>query len=348
MNQKNLLILGETNLKKFNIKDAYIKAKKLLEYVLNQNDSQLVMNSLKEVSENKKAEYEAKIQEIINGKPLQYITNSQEFMGLNFFVNENVLIPQPDTEILVETAIEIIKESITDLKCECLKKLKKKEIIEKSDAENTNANKPIQVLDLCTGSGCIGISIAKYIENTKVTATDISKEAIQVAKKNAILNNVEPKIEFIVSNLFENIGQRQFNYIVSNPPYIETSTIKTLSKEVQNEPNLALDGGEDGLKFYKEILKKASKYLLPNGYLIVEIGYNQAEKIITAYKKLNNIISKKSVLENYNECEKNESLILENYTEHKKNGSLILETTTPIKDLAGNDRVLVFKKILAH
>ena len=332
MNQKNLLTLGEANLKKFNIEDAHIKAKKLLEYVLNQNDSQLVMNSLKEVSENKKAEYEAKIQEIINGKPLQYITNSQEFMGLNFFVNENVLIPQPDTEILVETAIKIIKESITDLKC--VKKLKNEEIIEKPNAENIKENRPIQVLDLCTGSGCIGISIAKYIANTKVIATDISKEAIQIAKKNAILNNVEPKIEFIVSNLFENIGQRQFNYILSNPPYIETSTIKTLSKEVQNEPNLALDGGEDGLRFYKEILKKASKYLLPNGYLIVEIGYNQADKIITAYKKSNNTISKKSALENCNECE--------------KNGSLILETTTPIKDLAGNDRVLVFKKILAH
>ena len=143
-----------------------------------------------------------------------------------------------------------------------------------------------------------------------------AKERIE----NAILNNVEERIEFIVSNLFENIGQKQFDYIVSNPPYIETSVIQTLSKEVQNEPKLALDGGEDGLKFYKEILKNAYKYLLPDGYLILEIGYNQAEKIINTYK------------ENF----ENKS--------NKSSENLILETKNAIKDLGGNDRVLIFKK----
>ena len=285
MNQKDLLISAENALKKFNINDAYIKSKRLLEYVLNQKDSQLIINSLKEVSQNKKTEYEAKIQEIINGRPLQYITNSQEFMGLNFFVDENVLIPQPDTETLVETAIKKMK------------------------SDNNNKNKPIQILDLCTGSGCIAISIAKFIKNSKIVATDISEKALQVAKKNAVLNNVESKIEFICSNLFENIEKQQFDYILSNPPYIETSDINNLSEDVKKEPYIALNGGEDGLKFYKEILQNAYKYLLTNGYLIIEIGYSQAEKTI-------------------NICAQN----------------LNLETKTPIKDLAGNDRVLIFKK----
>ena len=297
--KKNLLILGEKTLKKFNIDDAHIKAKILLEFVLKQKESELLINSLEEVSELKAQQYEEHIKEIINGKPLQYITNSQEFMGLNFYVDENVLIPQPDTELLVETVIEKLE-----------KKYSMEETI-KFDLKNVQNH----ILDLCTGSGCIGISIAKYT-NAKVTATDISKEAIKVAKKNAVLNNVEEKIEFIVSNLFENLEGRKFDYIVSNPPYIETSTIKTLSKEVQQEPHIALDGGEDGLKFYKEILKNAYKYLLPNGYLILEIGYNQAENIINIYKKC------------YNQAE-----------------NIVLETKTPIKDLAGNDRVLIFRKI---
>ena len=271
MNQKNLLILGEKTLKKFNIDDAHIKAKILLEFVLKQKGSEILINNLEEVSELKAQQYEEHIKEIINGKPLQYITNSQEFMGLNFYVDENVLIPQPDTELLVETVIEKIQE-------------KAKKYTTEGKMKFSFENVQNHILDLCTGSGCIGISIAKYT-NAKVTATDISKEAIKVAKKNAVLNNVEEKIEFIVSNLFENLEGRKFDYIVSNPPYIETSTIKTLSKEVQQEPHIALDGGEDGLKFYKEILKNAYKYLLPNGYLILEIGYNQAENIINIYKK---------------------------------------------------------------
>ena len=318
MNQKELLELGKKTLNEYKIEDSYIKAKKLLEYILNQTYSEFVINSLEEVTKEKKLEYEEKLQEIINGKPLQYITNNQEFMGLNFFVNEYVLIPQPDTEILVETAIKIIEKR--NLKIEDVRNLKNKEIIQNYSTEKVKENKQIQVLDLCTGSGCIGISIAKSIQNVQILATDISKEAIEVAKKNAILNNVEQKIEFVCSNLFENINEKQFDYIVSNPPYIEKNKIKELSKEVQNEPELALNGGEDGLQFYKEILKNACKHLLPNGYLILEIGYNQADKIINIYK------------ENF----ENKS--------NKSSENLILETKNAIKDLGGNDRVLIFKK----
>lgn len=372
MNQKNLLILGEKTLKKFNIDDAHIKAKILLEFVLKQKGSELLINSLEEVSELKAQQYEEHVKEIINGKPLQYITNSQEFMGLNFYVDENVLIPQPDTELLVEIVIEKIQEKAKKYTTEGKMKFSFENV---QNGENSES-KPIKILDLCTGSGCIGISIAKYT-NAKVTVTDISEEAIKVAKKNAALNNVEEKIEFIVSNLFENLEGRQFDYILSNPPYIETSTIKTLSKEVQNEPHIALDGGEDGLKFYKEILKNAYKYLLPNGYLILEIGYNQAENIINIYKKcykqaenIINIYKKcynqaENIINIYkndykqkeniiNLCKKNtdknklistKPLILKNCTKCKIEENLILETKTPIKDLAGNDRVLIFRKI---
>ncbi len=283
MNQKELLILGEKNLKQYEIEEPNIKAKKLLEFILKQTPEQFVINSLEEVSIDLQKQYSLKLQEIINGKPLQYITNTQEFMGLKFFVDEKVLIPQPDTETLVETAINIIN--------------------------NKNANDDIQILDLCTGSGCIGISIAKYIKNAQITLTDVSKLAIEVAKKNATLNNIQ-NVQFICSDLFKNIPNMQFNYIVSNPPYIQTSKINKLSKEVQKEPKVALDGGEDGLKFYKEILQNAYNYLKPQGFLLLEIGYDQAEKVMNLYNKNN----------------------------------LTLETKSAIKDLGGNDRVLVFKK----
>lgn len=141
-------------------------------------------------------------------------------MALDFYVDENVLIPQPDTEVLVEEGIKIIKEQ------------------------------NMEVLDLCTGSGAIAISIAHYCQNSTVTATDISQEALEVARKNVNLNNVN--IEFIESNLFDKLTERSFDIILSNPPYIETDIIKTLEKDVQAEPHLALDGGKDGLEFYKK------------------------------------------------------------------------------------------------
>ena len=156
-------------------------------------------------------------------------------------MNENVLIPQPDTEILVE---------------ECLKL-----------AENMNIP---NILDLCTGSGAIAISIAKKVK-ANIFVTDISKQAIEIAEKNAKLNNVN--VKFILGDLFENIENKNFfDIIVSNPPYIETNTIKQLSREVQNEPIWGLEGGEDGLKFYKKIAKEGKIYLDKEGYLALEIG----------------------------------------------------------------------------
>ena len=167
-------------------------------------------------------------------------------MGIEFAVNKNVLIPQPDTEILVEKAIEILKK-----------------------------HKEPKVLDLCTGSGAIAVSIAKNVTNAKVYASDISEKALEIAK----INDRENKVKFIYSDLFENIKEN-FDVIVSNPPYIKTEEIKLLSKEVQNEPNLALDGGQDGLYFYRKIIDKAHEYLTTTGYLCLEIGEDQKEEVV--------------------------------------------------------------------
>ncbi|MCI8833606.1 MAG: peptide chain release factor N(5)-glutamine methyltransferase [Clostridia bacterium] len=154
------------------------------------------------------------------------------------------------------------------------------------------------VLDLCTGSGAIAISIKKYVDNVEITATDISNNALKVAIKNANLNNLE--VKFIESNMFENINDR-YDIIVSNPPYIEKEILRTLSKNVQYEPTLALDGGTDGLNFYREISKNSYKYLKKNGYLALEIGYNQKNSVIDILEKENrykNIINIKDLSNN--------------------------------------------------
>ena len=202
--------------------------------------------------------YIQNIEKLISGIPLQHITQSQEFMKMNFFVNEDVLIPRADTETLVEEVIEITKR----------------------------LTRP-KILDLCTGSGAIAISIAKYTNNSLLYASDISKNALEIAKKNAKANNVEKKIEFIESDLFENIPQTKFDIIVTNPPYIKRDEISKLDREVQNEPKVALDGGIDGLDFYRKISGKAYDYLKYNGYLCMEIGYDQKDLVldILAYEK---------------------------------------------------------------
>lgn len=249
MNIEEILKKEINNLKQNNIENSTLKVKILLANILNVKKEYLLIHSEEEVKQEDKIKYENNINELIKGKPLQYITNKQEFMGLNFYVDENVLIPQPDTEILVEKAIEIV--------------------------ETTQKNK---ILDMCTGSGCIAISLAKNINNAQIIATDISNNALNVANKNAINHNVENKIKFINSDMFNNIEEK-FDIIVSNPPYIETVKINKLEIEVQNEPHLALDGGIDGLKFYKIIANNAFKYLNENGYLLLEIGYNQQESV---------------------------------------------------------------------
>ncbi len=241
MTIKELLNQAVIMLKNENIDAPKNKARMLLQATLKKSREYLMIYDNKEVENIDRDRYIKNVKRLILGEPLQYITGIQEFMKLNFLVTKDVLIPRPDTEILVE------------------------EVIRKAE----NISNPV-ILDLCTGSGAIAVSLAKYIKNVHICAVDISSKALEIAKKNAELNGVKNNIEFIESNLFDKIKERKFDIIVSNPPYIETETIKTLSKDVQSEPKIALDGGKDGLDFYS-----GSKYLNRQGYICLEIGYNQ-------------------------------------------------------------------------
>lgn len=267
MTIKQILEYAMKRLKEHNIEDSTIKAKCLLSYVLSKPKEYLIINSENQLEAKKEELLKMHIDELIHGKPLQYITKKQEFFGIDFYVDENVLIPQPDTEILVEEVIEIAKQ------------------------ENKK-----RILDLCTGSGAIAVALSDNIENIDIVATDISKAALEIAKK----NDKKQKIIFKQSDMFENLSNERFDIIVSNPPYIKTKVIENLSKEVQQEPKLALDGEEDGLKFYKVIAENAYQYLNKDGYIALEIGEDQKEEVKELLKENNyqNIYCKKDFAEN--------------------------------------------------
>ena len=248
----DLLQTAKKVLKEENIDER--EARLLLSYALGIKSDDLVKYD--EIDDDTNNKFQQILVKRKNHVPYSYIVGHQEFMKLDFVVNENVLIPRADTEVLVEETISICQEF-------------KKE--------------PISILDMCTGSGCIAISLAKYVNGAKVTASDISDNALEVAKTNAINNNVY--VDFIKSDLFEDIHDT-FDIIVSNPPYIKKEVIDTLEKEVKdNEPLIALDGGEDGLDFYRIISNKAKEYLKANGYLIFEIGYDQEKEVIELLDK---------------------------------------------------------------
>ena len=263
---KEAIRKGMISLKTNNIQEPNLKSRLLMQYILNKSRQYMLIHDNEELTNKQEKAYLENIEKMIKGVPLQHITHSQEFMKMNFYVNENVLIPRPDTEILVEEVINIAKK--------------------------TNAKK---ILDLCTGSGAIAISLAKYIENSQITAVDISEEALRIAKLNAVNNNVEDKITFVKSDLFENIVKEKYDIIVSNPPYIKKDFMKKLDKEVQQEPYIALDGGYDGLDFYRKIISEGYQYLKFKGYLCMEIGYDQKQEvfdIIKSQEKYSNTYSR--------------------------------------------------------
>ena len=262
---EDLIVYGTKELKKENIEDAKLKAKILLAFLMNTSKEYLILNKEQILNNNIIKKYQQGINKIKSGMPLQHITHSQEFMGLSFYVDKNVLIPRFDTESLVIEILELIKNQ-----------------------ENLN------ILDMCTGSGAIAISLDKKIKGCHIYAADISVKALNVAKINNQLNATN--VEFIKSNMFKNISRKDFDIIVSNPPYIETTNIQYLNQDVQQEPKIALDGGEDGLKFYRILAKQAYQYLKPNGLLVMEIGYNQKQsvtKILKSTEKYQEINCKK-------------------------------------------------------
>ena len=245
---KSALLYGQNFLEEKGIVSYQTDSRVLLMEVCKMDRIQLCIMPEKLLADDEFLKYNTVLEERGRNKPISYILNRCEFMSLDFYVNEEVLIPRPDTEILVER------------------------VIEKIAAESYQS-----LLDIGTGSGCIPISIGHYSSLKQISAVDISPEALAIAKKNADLNNIA--IDFILGNLFDNV-QKKYDVIVSNPPYIQTTVIETLESNVKDfEPLLALDGGADGMKFYKEIATKARHYLNPNGMLFFEIGYDQAKSV---------------------------------------------------------------------
>lgn len=274
---KTTLNEAQVILKQAGIEEYENDAWLLMSHVFGIDRTHFILDSMTNVSDEKYAEYMNVIGQRAHRRPLQYITGHQEFMNCDFLVNENVLIPRQDTEILVSEAINII------------------------------GNNHLNILDMCTGSGCIAISVAYECRDCRVTAVDVSREALQVARENVIHNNVS-NVECLQSDLFKNVNNR-FDVIISNPPYIETEVIETLEPEVKEfEPMLALDGESDGLKFYRLITEYSVEHIECGGYLMFEIGYNQGEAV-------------SSIMKNYG------------YTDIRV-----------VRDLAGLDRVVIGKE----
>lgn len=249
MTIKQAITKGMIMLKSNNVESPKLKARLLLQYVLDKTRQYIIVYDNKEIDKQQQWQYFVNIEKLTKGIPLQHITHRQEFMKMDFFVDENVLIPRPDTEILVEEVIKIAQKY----------------------------NSP-RILDLCTGSGAIAISLKKFVPNADITAVDISEKALEIAQKNA--KKLETKINFLKSDLFDKLDNKKFDIIVSNPPYIRKDEIKKLSEEVQKEPKIALDGGEDGLDFYRIITEQAINYLKTGSFLCFEIGYNQKNDVI--------------------------------------------------------------------
>lgn len=228
------------------VPDAALDAWYLLQMVCKIERSYYYVHGEEDITQDAQKEYEIAVQKRAEHIPLQYIIGEQEFMRLRFKVNSNVLIPRQDTETLVEQVLKIVKPGM-------------------------------KVLDLCTGSGCVLISVLKNAPELTGMGSDISKTALLVAKENAKLHEVDA--EWVRSDLFDNITET-FDVIMANPPYIPTGEILSLMPEVRDfEPENALDGGADGLDFYRKIAGQVKDYLNPGGYVYMEIGYDQGEAV---------------------------------------------------------------------
>jgi len=240
---------GAEKLKAAGVNEAALDARLLLEFVCDTDHNTLLVHGDMEVEDEKKERYFECIDKRSERIPVAYITNSCEFMGLDFYVTGDVLIPNQDTETLTEEALRYIHDGM-------------------------------RIMDLCTGSGCIGLSLLRYSNDTHVVATDISDAALEVAKRNADNLGVSDRFMPVKTDIFPEKEDEKFDIIVSNPPYIRTSVIDTLEPEVKKyEPYIALDGSKDGLVFYKKIVPGARDYLYKSGYLFLEIGYDQGEDV---------------------------------------------------------------------
>lgn len=247
MTYRQLYEYGVEKLEEAGIEEAKLDARLLLEYICHTDRNALLVHGDSERNEMEEQFYRMCIEKRATRIPLQHITGEQEFMGLTFRVNEHTLIPRQDTEILVEEGMRRMFDGM-------------------------------RILDMCTGSGCILLSLLKYSNECEGTGVDISQEALKVARENA--KRLGLTAEFIQGDLFENVPEKKYDMMVSNPPYIETAVIETLMPEVrEHEPMQALDGMEDGLFFYRKIVEKAGGFLEKGGWLLFEIGYNQGDAV---------------------------------------------------------------------
>ena len=255
---KDVLLEGEIYLSEVGLETAKSDAWYLFEFVFEMRRAEFILYGNQAADAEKAYKFFDFIKIRATRKPLQYITRHQEFMGLDFDVNESVLIPRQDTEVLVEKALEIINRL---------------DLVQ------------VEVLDMCTGSGCIAVSIAKLAPKAKLTAVDISGKVLELAKKNAAKHVA--KCDFIQSNLFNNI-EGKYDVIISNPPYIRTDVINKLMEEVKGfEPITALDGGNSGLEFYRTITQESVNFLNKDGFLLYEIGYDQAKDVVGILNEYN-------------------------------------------------------------
>ena len=276
MNLREALARGAEILKASEIAGTAFDAQILLQYILKRDRVFFIREPLYRLSDDEEKAYLKVIDERAFGKPVSYITGEKEFMGLSFMVSEAVLIPRPDTETLVEEAIRLLKGEAERRLGE---RRSQQEWRKEPDVPGGIA--ALRALDMCTGSGAIGVSIAVYVAGVRVTAADISAGALEVAKINAVQNGVEDRVDFKQGNLFECIEETEkFDMIASNPPYISKAEVEELMTDVKDfEPRLALDGGEDGLYFYRKIIPEAAKCLNPGGVLIFEIGHDQGAAV---------------------------------------------------------------------
>ncbi len=249
----------------------------LFSSVLNCNRMSLYLDRQRFLTGDESKAIAAALKRRVAGEPLAYILGSTEFMGLEFKITPDVLVPRPETELLVETAIRQARTSDNAI-CK-------------------------RILDLGTGSGCIAVSLAKFLPNAEVSAVDISEEALKVAAENAEAHNV--KINFIRSDLFSApaLVSSKYGVIVSNPPYIVSEEIGKLQPELSYEPRIALDAGHDGLEFYRRIIDKAPDHLENGGLLVMEMGFGQRKKIENIFKK-SKIFETIGIVKDYNDIDR--------------------------------------------
>ena len=282
MNIKEQLKIAADILNKHNVESARLEAEILLAHTLNVGRLYLYINPEQTISQEQVDDYNKLIERRTNHEPTAYILGHREFMDLDLIVNEDVLIPRPETEVLVESVIDHLND-------------------------NTGI---IKIADIGTGSGAIAISLAKSLSGAAVEAVDISEKAINVARLNIGKYNLLGRITVHLGDLLSPLNGKKFNAIVSNPPYIPSRVIDTLQAEVKDyEPSTALDGGMDGLDFYRRLFSESPKFLIDGGFLAVEIGFDQAESV----KKLAEAEGQFKDIEIIKDLSKNDRVIIAKY-----------------------------------